>query len=379
MLGFLNTWAARGDRLSAEADAASPSFRAPAGGRITFEPGGQLEYSTEPRNTAAHALADLHALLRPLRADALAADVDLVALGLNPWLGLADVALQIASPRYLAMDEYFARTGPHGQRMMRLSAAMQVNLDLGDRATAGDRWRAAMLLSPVLRAAFANSAAEIGGAFVPGGRSVNWDLADPGRTGVSSLQSEAADSSPIDAYVRYALQAGVMMHPQDDGSLQTGPPGLTFERWMRGGYPTPSSVDAWRVHLGTLFPDVRPRGWIEVRTIDVPSEEWWGVPLLVLPALLYDDDALTELLATLEPLAPGLPELARRAPRIGLAEPSLGPITERVFRLALDSALGFTADYFDAGMVAATEEFMRRYVVRRRTQADDGGAPRTML
>lgn len=371
LLDFLEAWADRTGVLSQERDGDPIWYRVRPGGRITFEPGGQLEFSTAPRPSAAGALADLKAVLGPLRSAARDSGLDLATLGFSPWHGLDDVPLQVDASRYTAMDEYFSRVGPHGQRMMRLSAAMQVNLDLGVPSVAAKRWRAANLLSPVLRAMFANSAAEIEGARLPGGRSVTWDMADPGRTGVTCLHSETAGASPTDSYLGYALQVPVMMLHGSHGHLQAAPPGLTLDGWLAGDRIPPPSPEELGVHLSTLFPDVRPRGWLEIRAIDVPAQEWWAVPLLLLPALLYDTEALADLLDVLEPLAPRLPDLARLAPRTGLRETTLGPLAVHVLEAALQSARRFPAGYFDDSMLDVTEEFGRRYVARQRTQADD--------
>lgn len=378
-LGFLRSWAERTGEVTEEPGDGAPGFAVRRGGRITFEPGGQVEYSTAPRASPSRVLEDLRAVLGPLRTAAGRAGADLVALGLNPWHRVTEVPLQVPVARYFAMDDYFPRFGPHGQRIMRLSAAMQVNLDLGEPGRAAGRWRAANLLSPVLRAMFANSPAELAGQPVPGGRGLTWDAADPGRTGVTSLLSAPDRSTPTEAYLSYALETGVMLVADRDRGLVAGPPGLTFDRWLAGGHAPPPAGEDCRIHLSTLFPDVRPRGWLEVRSMDVPADRWWGVPLLLLPALLYSEEATERLLAELEPLASDLPELARRAPRVGLADPILGPLAERVLDLALESAAGFPDGYFDHAMREASEEFGQRYVRRRRTQGDEEGAPRAVL
>ncbi len=42
------------------------------------------------------------------------------------------------------------------------------------------------------------------------------------------------------------------------------------------------------LHLTTLFPPVRPRGWFEIRYLDAQPEHWWPVPMAVLAALVED-------------------------------------------------------------------------------------------
>ena len=377
LAGFLTAWAASTELLAEEwDDLGNVRFRTFRGGVVTFEPGGQVEYSTLPCSTAAAALSDVRAVLDPLREAALEQGIALVAKGLNPWHGLGDIDLQIESPRYAAMDRYFAHTGSYGQRMMRLTAAMQVNLDLGDPATARSRWRIANLLSPVLRAVFANSPAVVDGIGpVAGGRSVLWDMADPGRTGVAGWTGVDSGVSPWEDYLAFALSAPVMLKRDHGGNLRAAEEGLRFEEWL-GAADGPPSAEEWRVHLTTLFPDVRPRGWLEVRCVDVPAEAWWGVPLTLLPALLYDDEALHSLESVLRPLAADLPEHVRSAARGGLASGLVADLAPLVFEVALDAVRRSPPGYFDDSMVEATEEFRRRYVLRRCTQADEEGIPR---
>ena len=56
--------------------------------------------------------------------------VRLEAVGLNPYHSAADVPLRLRTPRYLAMQAMFDEVGPEGRRMMRLTAALQISIDL---------------------------------------------------------------------------------------------------------------------------------------------------------------------------------------------------------------------------------------------------------
>ena len=89
---------------------------------------------------------------------------------------------------------------------------------------------------------------------------------------------------------RYVLDAPVMMIRVDDDAQRR--PALephSFERWIADGHelgwPT---LDDLAYHLTTLFPPVRPRGWLELRMIDALPEEWWPVAVAVTAALLDD-------------------------------------------------------------------------------------------
>ena len=64
---------------------------------------------------------------------------------------------------------------------------------------------------------------------------------------------------------------------------------LPFARWIHEGHelgwPT---LDDFAYHLTTLFPPVRPRGWLELRVVDALPDAWWPVAVAVTTALLDD-------------------------------------------------------------------------------------------
>src|SRR5262249_53355362 len=123
----------------------------------SFEPGGQLELSPPPRPSAAALVRDLGQLLRRAVTTAAARGVRLEAVGLNPSHSAADVPLRLRTPRYLAMQAMFDEVGPDGRRMMRLTASLQISIDLLPGRAGRDQWLVANLAGPPLTAAFANS------------------------------------------------------------------------------------------------------------------------------------------------------------------------------------------------------------------------------
>src|SRR5262249_55673475 len=133
--------------------AVSERIALPCGSRVSYEPGGQIELSTL-------AAPGLDAL------DALATDGAVLGRALSPvGIGMGAVRVEpgirrarvVQSPRYDAMESYFDATGDAGRRMMRSTAAFQVNVDLGPPDEIDARWRLTHSVGPVLAAAFANS------------------------------------------------------------------------------------------------------------------------------------------------------------------------------------------------------------------------------
>ena len=327
----------------------------PGGGRLTVEPGGQVELSSQPHAGAAPAIEATAAGLETLQGALAGAGILTAALGLDPSRPSRRI---VASPRYDAMEAYFQGDGGAGLSMMCATASIQVNLDLGDPADVTRRWRAAHALGPVLVAVFANSPLAMG---VPTGarssRQQVWAALDRTRSApaVSLLP-------PADAWARYALAARVMLVRAGATDYRGVREVLSFGAWMADGhelgYPT---IDDFAYHLTTLFPPVRPKGWLELRMIDALPGPWWQVALAVTTALLDDPEALDAAERTCRPVA----ECWAEAAAFGLGHPDLASAARTCFAAALDALPRLGVD------PAPTAAFVDRYVERGRSPADD--------
>lgn len=106
---------ARGLRWSESlSEAGAPEFRLPSGGAISFEPGGQLEYSSPPRRSLPALLHDVDDVLLPLVRAGVDAGVHFVARGIDPVNPVEAAALQVQNERYRRMAAHFRRSGPAG-------------------------------------------------------------------------------------------------------------------------------------------------------------------------------------------------------------------------------------------------------------------------
>jgi glutamate--cysteine ligase len=329
------------------------SFGVPGLGVLSFEPGGQLEYSSAPAPGATALLEELRRVLLPLRASARESGIELVFEGMDPWNPLQDAPLQLFTERYCRMADYFARLGAPGGRMMRQTASFQVCLDLGDAPFA--RWRLLNAAAPYVSAAFANSpfyAGHVTGR--PSQRAHTWRNVDASRTGLPY-----DDGAPVAAYLEFALCAPDFLHPTPDGDQ------LPFVGRVGRGLAT--EVE-WRAHLTTLFPEVRPRGFFEVRSADAIEPEQWAAPLALLAGIAYDERAADDAGALL-----GSPDLAclRIAADRGLAEPRVAAAARDLFAIALEGCARLGPDFIAPGDLAEARTFAERYTARGRSPADD--------
>jgi glutamate--cysteine ligase len=298
----------------------------PAGSLVTVEPGGQVEISPPPSASAADLIrvadADATALARLLDT----CELERGNHGTDPHRPPTRL-LQV--PRYEAMQDAFDLVGPQGSRMMCSTASIQVCLDAGEADQAATRWRAAHALGPALVALFANSPDL-------GGRRTGWASsrlrATLGSYPPFTLPPEPTDD-PARQWARMAMEAPVIC-VRGDGPSWAAPQGLTFASWIAepgpvGRRPTLDDLD---YHLTTLFPPVRPKGYLEIRYLDAQADSGWVAPFALLAALMARPATIDRVLDLTGPSGGLWLEAARQ----GLANPVLAEAARRIVHLGAD-------------------------------------------
>ncbi len=252
----------------------------PRGSRVTVEPGGQVELATPPADPWWGSLDDLRIDGAIVRERLAAAGIAAVAVGLDPF---REPARTLTQPRYDAMQAYFDVFGPEGRRMMSSCASIQVNIDSGDAATLARRWDLAHRMGPAVAAAFACSPDPVHRSE----RLAMWNAIDPSRT-----KPVLAAGDLVEDWSTYVLSAQVMLIHEDDDTCETVTQPITFGEWVDEGIsgrrPTLADLD---YHCTTLFPPVRPRGWLELRWLDCLPAGLAEVASAAVAALLIDEDA----------------------------------------------------------------------------------------
>lgn len=320
---------------------------------ITLEPGGQFELSGAP-------WGDVHAIRREFidhfsELAGLSSELGLRwwSIGFHPTAKLSELPW-VPKQRYSIMREYLPTRGKRGRDMMQRTSTVQANFDYSSEEDAMRKLRAITRLAPAFLAMTANA------PFIEGRvsqlkseRLDVWLHMDPSRSGLIE-RLWTSERPRYRDYVEWALDAGMFFIKRDDRMvLNTG---QTFRDFLARGFEGVTATQGdWVRHLATLFPDVRLKTTLEVRTCDaLPEALTMAVPALF-TGLLYDDTALDEI----EELSSHVTyeaALASRAeiPRLGLQ----GRLGDRPLREFAERAL----DIARAGL-------SRR--ARRNEQGDD--------
>jgi glutamate--cysteine ligase len=323
-------------------------------GQVSFEPGGQIEFSAAPSASVSELLARIRGVIDAVRHAAADSGIDLLSVGIDPVNPVECVPRQLHGKRYVAMDEYLATRGPNGARMMRQTAAFQMSLDVGTQPAR--EWRLLSALAPYVVAIFANSPTYAGRQ--TGHRSYRahvWRTLDPTRTGLPASTAE----DPAAEYTEFALGAPALMPRAADGSFRP------FGELLETGVATP---DDWATHLSTLFPEVRPRGTFEVRSADAVPTQWYAAPLVFLSGLIYDATASAE-----AAVAAGDADPSRLidAGRYALSDAALARGARDLAEIALAGAARLGPAYVTPGDLETAREFFDQYTHRGRSPADD--------
>jgi glutamate--cysteine ligase len=310
--------------------------RAPAAGRLTLEPGGQIEFSGAPQRSLAEIERALREFATRLVAIGKANKVIFVAAGFDPLRKIKEQRW-IPKQRYRIMRPYLGARGHRAWDMMCRTAAIQVNLDYGDLEDLAKKFAVATRLAPIAAAMFANSPFEEGK--LSGYKSTRyraWLETDPDRTGPSPVALE--DDFTIQRFVDYVSEVPMLFVRRAGQYINFA--GHSFAEYIAGcGCPTMPIFQDFTDHLTTIFTEARLKPHIEQRSMDSGSIDMTMAALAFWKGLMYDRNTLDIALA----IAPQLSkseyaqlqlEVARDGLEARFKGVSIIPVAEAAIKLA---------------------------------------------
>jgi glutamate--cysteine ligase len=289
---------------------------------ITLEPGAQFELSGAP-------LADIHAVQAESQAHL--AELAPISRELNlVWLGIGfhpfarqDDLPWVPKRRYPVMKHYLPPRGAAAWDMMRRTATVQANFDYANEEDAMRKLIVSLRLSPLLHAMTANAPLKEGRpSEVKSLRGEVWLHMDPQRSGLIPALWNKPRPTYHD-YVEWALDAGMFLFKRGEQVIENS--GQSFRSFMRDGYQGHRArFQDWRTHINTLFPEVRLKTTLELRSCDAQPLPLLSSVAAVQTGFLYDSRAMADAEA-----------LARR-----FDYDTLAASREDLVRRALDAKLG---------------------------------------
>ncbi len=264
---------------------------------VTLEPGGQLELSGAPAIDV-HAIQDESvAHMLELKDVSRRLGVRWLGIGFHPFARREDLRW-VPKDRYKTMREYFPTVGKYGIDMMLRTCTVQANLDYANEEVAMRTMRLSLAIAPLTTAMFANSPIVEGRAF--GGvtmRGLVWTDVDASRSGL--VPGIWKKNARFDDYVAWALDAPMFILKRDGAAIPNT--SQTFADFMKHGKDGLTATQGdWRLHLNTLFPEVRLKRTIEIRAADAQGAELASALPALYAGLLYDTRAMDALEAIVE-------------------------------------------------------------------------------
>lgn len=257
--------------------------------QITLEPGGQIELSGEPCLDIHCSHAEFTRHIRELLEVADKMDVVFLGLGMQPVSTLAEIEW-VPKKRYRIMAPYMEKVGRLGHRMMKQTATVQANIDYSDEHDAMAKFRTSMGIAPLMIAMFANSPICDGG--LNGYKSYRehiWTDTDNSRSGL--LKFAFLPEVSFAHYVEYALDVPMYFIIRDGRYIDFT--GIPFRRFLDHGHlGHTATIEDWELHLTTLFPEVRIKRYMELRSVDSQTPELMPALPAIVKGVLYERDCL---------------------------------------------------------------------------------------
>ncbi len=263
------------------------------GASISLEPGGQLELSGNIVKTIHHSCVETNKHLEQMLDVTSKLGLGMLGAGFHPTASRAEINW-MPKGRYKIMKNYMPKVGNLGLDMMLRTCTIQTNLDYLDESDMRRKFRTSLALQPIATALFANSPMRDGKLTnVQSNRALVWTDTDPDRCGVPACVFEP--NFGYEQWIDYVLDVPMYFIYRDGEYLDVA--GKSFRRFLSSDYKHEffghtASISDFEDHITTIFPDVRLKGYLEMRGADGGP---WSI-ICALPALwvglLYDAEAL---------------------------------------------------------------------------------------
>ena len=358
-------------------------------GLVTFEPGKQLELSTACFSDFLRFKEVTRQTLTEIKAALADENLALLASGTYPMAhqpmeGTAVDRLLHPKKRYLSMAAYYESKGYWGEILMKHTAATQICCDNGQSPEeVAQRYVLGELLAPVALGTFAFSPFLLGkwGCFLCTRASVV-KYHDPSAAGAPfKLMEYLASGGEISVeqlarlYTEFLMASRVVTLPNREHIPIF--PQRSFQMWMDQGIDgTRPTIADLKYQLGYIFPEVRPKGFLELRSPDAQSDVWQFAPVVYYLGLMLSPVARKAALDLLMPYAAKYKVLENwEFAGSGLSFPYFSELAGKVMKLAIKGAASIDGELGRSlrasGEIETLKAFAQHFTYRSRVPAQD--------
>jgi len=258
---------------------------------ITLEPGGQIELSGAPLDNIHETCEETTNHLKQLKKIGNELNFILLGMGVEPNQALDEIPW-MPKQRYDIMKKYMTKVGNLGHHMMKRTCTNQVNIDFFSEEDMIEKLRLMFNLESIATAMFANSPFDQGKiSKYKSLRSHFWHDTDSDRTGLLPFVFEKGFC--FEKYTDYALNVPMYFINRNHKYIDMTK--YTFKEYLNENFNDQDDtilLKDWEDHLTTLFPQVRLKQYLEIRSMDACN---WDL-ICSQPAfwigILYDDGVL---------------------------------------------------------------------------------------
>src|SRR5699024_2914914 len=255
---------------------------------ITLEPGSQLEMSVDASKYIKELEEEYLEFLSDIIPVLKKKNQGLIATGYHPVTKIDEITL-LPKQRYDFMFNYFKTRGSHAHNMMKGTASLQVALDFKSEEDYIKKFRIANVLSPLLFSIFENSYYFEGKESKKHNmRSYIWENCDTDRSGI--VEGALEEDFGYKKYAEYILNRPPIFINKDGKEI------FTNKKKVKKVFNPEEFTREELEHLLTMFfPDVRTKGYVEIRMMDAVPYPLNFSAIALLKGLLYNDENLEEL------------------------------------------------------------------------------------
>ncbi len=270
-------------------DSQNPTSLEKSGGVVALEPGGQFELATSTCRTLHDVAEEVTEFRHQLLSVCHKLGIQLATFGARPFAAQGKMPW-MPRRRFEVLRQRLEQSGRRSLDMMLLSATTQVCFDFESEADMIKKVQTSTRLSPIVAAIFANSPYLHGKwTGLRSNRYAMWREIDADRCGI-----QAAILSPDFSYEKYIeWMLDVPMLFAMNGNRHEHIKNTTFRDFFEKGINDrrPTMVD-FENHLGSVFPEVRLKKYIEMRSADAgPVSSSFSLAALW-KGIFYDQQAL---------------------------------------------------------------------------------------